>query len=211
MSEEPTIKQMLASIGIEVRPAKGMHRELVRTATGENIGLFTASEALTYYHQNKGAATMDKRTREALEASIKHWQENVAAEEYLRASLRAEDCALCIKFNSHATDENSEGEKTDCIGCPVMERTGIRYCEGSPYGRASRALANWRLHAENREAFRAAAQRELDFLISLRPAEEADASGCYAAFNAIAPVGDIEELAQAALDEAFPEGAPTDV
>lgn len=54
MNKEPSIKQMLASIGIEVRPAEGMHRKLVRTATDEFIGLFTASEALAYYHQNKG-------------------------------------------------------------------------------------------------------------------------------------------------------------
>lgn len=92
MTEEPSIKQMLASIGIEVRPAEGMHRKLVRTATSEDLGLFTASEALAYYHANKP-----------------------------------------------------------------------------------------------------------------------DTSGLKAAFDAVPPVGDIEELAQIALEEAFPAGVPTDV
>lgn len=145
---------------------------------------------------------MDKRTREALEASIKHWQDNVAAETHLDADTGWRSCDLCLLFYN-----------SDCEGCPVHRKTGKDACKGSPYGKASDALYRWELGpdiAERKSAFRAAAQKELDFLISLRPVEEADASGCYAAFNAIPPVGDIEELAEHALKSALAEGVPAD-
>ena len=57
MEKEPSIHEMLATLGIEARPATGMHKELVRVATGESIGFFTASEALKYYHANKPDAS----------------------------------------------------------------------------------------------------------------------------------------------------------
>jgi hypothetical protein len=47
--------------------------------------------------------------------------------------------------------------------------------------------------AERGEAFRAAAQAELDFLISLRPVKEPDASGLKALFDAVPPEGPIDD------------------
>lgn len=107
---------------------------------------------------------MDKRTAEALEASIKHWQENVAAETPDNASIDADDCALCKIF--------FEG---DCQGCPIQTATRDEYCCGTPYDEASELFDQWasRPHSvRTRDFWRVAAQKELDFLISLREPTE---------------------------------------
>ena len=103
---------------------------------------------------------MDTKKREALEASIKHWQENVAAVTPDDASTNGEDCALCDLFFEY-----------DCIGCPVRERTGEEDCLDSPYHLANNAYGEWYFHndEDSKAAWRKAAQAELDFLISLRP------------------------------------------
>lgn len=103
---------------------------------------------------------MDKRTAEALEASIKHWQENVVAETPGNASIDTDDCALCKVF--------FEG---DCRGCPIQAATGDEYCWGTPYEEARELFNEWegRPHGvRTRGLWRVAAQKELDFLISLR-------------------------------------------
>ncbi len=109
---------------------------------------------------------MDKMTRDALEASIKHWQQNVDAETPDVASCLSEDCALCQAFPYEF-----------CDGCPVSEKTGMAECGQTPYLNALLAWIDWKLinSADNLHAFRAAAQAELDFLTSLRPSEDEDA------------------------------------
>lgn len=107
---------------------------------------------------------------EALEKSIQHWRENVEAETPDKASVKADDCALCALF----ANEDMEYYEI-CIGCPVMHGTGQDSCEGSPYYKAVDALRYWKAGTSTREAFTAAAQAELDFLISLRPKEKEDA------------------------------------
>jgi hypothetical protein len=102
---------------------------------------------------------MDARTAKALEDSIKHWEQNVAAEKLEDTKIGPENCALCGLFNMpHAASQG-----TSCVGCPVMDRTGQNFCKGSPYDQVE--LAD---DARDFNAFRAAAQRELDFLKSLR-------------------------------------------
>lgn len=101
---------------------------------------------------------MDPMTREALEASIKHWEENVSAKTVRAASTGARECALCQLF--------LEGS---CKRCPVFERTGQPACRETPYDAASKAYVKWCLGNGTRRAFRAAAQAELDFLRSLLP------------------------------------------
>lgn len=119
---------------------------------------------------------MDKRTSDALEASIKHWQENVAAEKPSDVSLKGSDCALCrMFFNSERVDS--------CSGCPVRIRTGRSSCGSTPYESACYARDEWaesinsdwgngvRITKEiddAREVWRTAARAELDFLKSLR-------------------------------------------
>ena len=104
---------------------------------------------------------MDAKTREALEASIQHWRDNVSADRVEDSSTGEEACALCKAF---ADDD-------DCQGCPVAEATGRPNCSGSPYYNAYEARCVWNTvnTPVNRDAFRAAAQEELNFLISLRP------------------------------------------
>lgn len=65
-------------------------------------------------------------TKEALEASIRHWEENVAAETPYDASTSGRECALCGLYYDR-----------DCKGCPVFERTGYECCELTPYENAA--------------------------------------------------------------------------
>lgn len=101
---------------------------------------------------------MDEKTREALEASIKHWEENVAAVTADDVRLGPDYCALCQLFH-----------EDDCIGCPISLKTRDDFCGGTPYNKVSNLLYDWRDEDCSRDDFRAAAQAELDFLISLRP------------------------------------------
>jgi hypothetical protein len=102
---------------------------------------------------------MDKRTANALEASIAHWERNVAIETPKGISLGSAACALCTEF------------RPSCDGCPVKDETGEKDCIGSPYEAAADLFCSWKEYpggAGRFAAWRAAAQRELDFLKSLR-------------------------------------------
>ena len=94
---------------------------------------------------------------EALEASILHWQENVAAETPFDVKLGLKNCQLCREFPDDS-----------CTGCPVAKFTGESNCDDTPYGNAAYKWIEWKHHAEAKAAWRKAAQAELDFLISLR-------------------------------------------
>jgi hypothetical protein len=110
---------------------------------------------------------MDQITRDALESSIKHWQENVAVTSFGQATIGPHDCALCNLFNVY----EDKLEERNCIGCPVRKATGQRYCCGSPFEKVCSAHRAFQGDDANLQEFRDAAQAELDFLISLRPAE----------------------------------------
>lgn len=101
---------------------------------------------------------MDKRTREALEGSINKWQAIVAGTEYDQGSY---NCPLCHLFNHHASDPT-------CVGCPVATATGMVGCDGTPYETFCEHSTNG--YARSPSAKRVA-RAELDFLISLRPAD----------------------------------------
>ena len=108
--------------------------------------------------------TMDAIALKALRESIAHWEQNLAAETPWDVSVSGEDCALCNVFVGGG-----------CHGCPVMERTGQRGCNGTPYYRAQDAFFAWRKDPTlaARDAWRVAAQAMLDFLRSLLPTEAA--------------------------------------
>lgn len=108
---------------------------------------------------------MDNKTLAALKASIKHWQENVEAKTPGQIRLGADNCALCAIFNQ---------DKENCVGCPVSEKTGHSYCEGTPYEEAvcKYAIFSTDPSIKKKKEWRAAAQAELDFLISLLPEGE---------------------------------------
>ena len=112
---------------------------------------------------------MHKHTLTALKASIKHWEENVAAENPKDSNAHGSSCPLCRVFI-----------KDTCKGCPVKLETGFDYCEKTPWRLASTARVNWfyarinpRPSTENigrsKQKWRSAAQAELDFLKSLLP------------------------------------------
>jgi hypothetical protein len=115
--------------------------------------------------------TMDARTAEALEKSILHWQENVNAKSFDAISIGGDSCALCTMFRKPEPGQRQTREQEMCIGCPVAEWTGLDSCFGTPYESAGH---EWQrldsLDDSNADLtiFRAAAQAELDFLVSLR-------------------------------------------
>lgn len=76
--------------------------------------------------------TIESLRAEAFEASILHWQENVAAERPEDVRMGPDNCALCSLFF-----------EDDCEGCPVMRRTGYRGCSGTPYDLADGAFYMW--------------------------------------------------------------------
>lgn len=112
---------------------------------------------------------MDDRAKEALEASIKHWEENAAAKTLRHSSTSGFDCALCKAFPTET-----------CDGCPVAKAVGVPLCKETPYMTAYYARVRWYKAAlddrtieqetEAREAFQAAARAEVEFLKGLRDA-----------------------------------------
>ena len=62
---------------------------------------------------------MDASTLSALRGSIRKWEKIVAQKGVDRG---VDNCPLCDLFYQGA-----------CIGCPVMEKTGLDSCDGSPY------------------------------------------------------------------------------
>jgi hypothetical protein len=107
----------------------------------------------------------------ALKGSIRHWHENVEAEDYFGTSTDVGACALC-KAYWYAN------ESISCEGCPVYARTGQKRCGGTPFFDAEEAQDAWskaQTAIDNRSArieWRKAAQAELNFLISLLPEGE---------------------------------------
>ena len=93
---------------------------------------------------------MNSETLEALKGSIGKWEAIVAGTGFDNG---VDNCPLCGLFNN---DETNDSE-TDCDGCPVAEKSGHKYCGGTPYTQFLR----WGIKA---------AQEELDFLRSLLPA-----------------------------------------
>lgn len=109
---------------------------------------------------------MDSRTLEALKGSIQKWEKIVAGtgeDEGWR------NCPLCLLFNS---DKILEDDAV-CQGCPVREKTGQKWCHGSPYSawlrNAEHSPAHWRGRIALSANSVALAQAELDFLKSLLP------------------------------------------
>ena len=106
---------------------------------------------------------MDAKTLEALQGSIKKWEDIAAGAGQDRGWA---NCPLCLMFNNAEDEERCLG----CRGCPVAT-SGHYYCDGTPYDIWS-ALPGRPRVATNLE-HKTVAQAELDFLKSLLPAEAA--------------------------------------
>lgn len=101
---------------------------------------------------------MDAKTLEALQGSIEKWEAIVAGTGTNGGPC---DCPLCQLYNV-----NSWLTTDRCIGCPVMERTGLQLCADSPYMDYEQAEED----NADKEQLEELAQAELDFLRSLLPA-----------------------------------------
>jgi hypothetical protein len=101
---------------------------------------------------------MNKRTLEALNGSIKKWEMIVEGTEVDKGWF---NCSLCKVFCRNAW-EVPEGEL--CKGCPVSEKTGVPFCEDTPYQDIDDYKGN-----VGDEGYKEIAQREVNFLKSLLP------------------------------------------
>lgn len=71
---------------------------------------------------------MRKEVLDALQQSIKHWEENYS--DPINCSIEGEDCALCNLF----FDEPGPRCVHPTLGkCPIYEKTGKTHCVDSPY------------------------------------------------------------------------------
>ena len=106
-------------------------------------------------------------TEEALEESIKHWEDN--KKNPATSSIESDNCALCKKFVFNRPFKDA----AICKGCPVAERTKVTQCKKTPYydARMTWGIMKNIPSEENIAAFKVAAQAEIDFLKSLRTTE----------------------------------------
>lgn len=102
---------------------------------------------------------MDERTLAALRGSIQKWRDIVAG---TGEDNGVDNCSLCEAF-----------EYSGCYDCPVRNRTGLPGCAESPYDTWNRFF-EWGQFPRiaDSEEKKAAAQAELEFLISLLPEGE---------------------------------------
>ena len=108
---------------------------------------------------------------EALRESIDHWDRIASASPEPSDVLGMEGCSLCKLYACDGL-MNRHSNK-DCIGCPVMLRTGKRYCRGTPYDEITDEQSEeWLLKKEvyDRKFYEVAAF-ESQFLRSLIPIE----------------------------------------
>lgn len=91
----------------------------------------------------------------ALKSSIKHWVRLSTGKRRSNEDTGVNHCALCKIYHS--------GE---CEGCPVSEKTGQTYCDGSPFEAAVEVKHKYGISSKQ---FKQAAKRELKFLKSLLP------------------------------------------
>lgn len=99
---------------------------------------------------------MNAETLTALKGSIAKWEAIVAG---TGTNGGTSDCPLCKLYNVNRSFVDQ------CGGCPVMDRTGMKRCIGSPYLRYEEAEDD----GEDEEKLEELAKAELDFLRSLLP------------------------------------------
>ena len=105
---------------------------------------------------------MDKKTKEALEASIKKWQDIADGTGVDEGSI---NCPLCHIYNYK-----------NCKGCPISERTKNRSCNKTPYNEWAKHISHAHplYQGSNRvicETCKNIALEEVKFLESLKEKE----------------------------------------
>lgn len=100
---------------------------------------------------------MPPETLAALKKSIEHWERLATSTAEDGEGVMSSSCPLCRLFLDKA-----------CGGCPVPKKTGRALCSRTPWAYAHAAYME---DGKNSPQFRAAAQKELEFLRSLLPQE----------------------------------------
>ena len=104
---------------------------------------------------------------EALEGSIKKWEDIVAGTGKDNGSS---NCPLCRKYQYCDVDDDDNYQV--CLGCPVAEKTGEAYCDGSPYTAWMEEMKSlgrpWTKFEADTPKLVELAKAELEFLKSLR-------------------------------------------
>jgi hypothetical protein len=118
----------------------------------------------------KSAATLIA----AINESVKHWERLLDPVQFPNEHTGGGQCALCGLFFS--VRNNGRFTSNDCVGCPVAQKTGQKYCEGSPYRAAAEYIYCYpcdkhssvcEREARGTEEFKKLALAELKFLKSL--------------------------------------------
>ncbi len=103
---------------------------------------------------------------QGLEASIEHWKENLErAKEGKIEEIKTgpHSCALCQLYTSFINKAVTALDT--CTDCPVMEKTGLDGCEGTPYNEVDDAIS---FYEEGKDkVIVEAVEKELSFLVSL--------------------------------------------
>lgn len=98
-----------------------------------------------------------------LDLSIEKWEdicETNDVDTAIALDNSSDNCALCHVYLQYP-DEN---DPTNCVGCPVYERTKQQYCDGTPY----KSWVEIKWIPVNPKAVKATALAELEFLRSLK-------------------------------------------
>lgn len=103
---------------------------------------------------------MNAKTLKALKASIAHWRRLATGKASVTERPFSDDCALCKLFVEQAEIG------FECVGCPVMAKTGLNKCQRSPWSTAS---TSYFLEGPLSCRFKDDAKKELAFLKSLLP------------------------------------------
>lgn len=144
--------------------------------TWQQINLIDDTNNLFMFVENKsGNKTLQRSDgwkapetgKQALELSIAKWEHIVRSLQngiVIWAEGSTNTCGLCsIYYLNVEYDVEYDSDKY-CSGCPVSEKTGLDVCQNTPYEDFSNALNG----GYESSVIIAAAQAELDFLISLR-------------------------------------------
>lgn len=100
--------------------------------------------------------------RAEIAAAINHYQRILNNEEHVSRM----NCPLCQKYNTN-----------DCVGCPIYEVTGERYCEDTPYRKLFRHTFDQHPHTNIQNQCQTCADlinEEIAFLRFLHPFHEGD-------------------------------------
>jgi len=110
---------------------------------------------------------MNPKARAVYHEVLEHWKDILRrAEADMPLPIGPRACSWCLLFNS------MQRRSDDCKGCPIYERTGRQYCEGTPYETVDEVYDQRVFKEATKDELCAVVREQLDFLYSFR--EETD-------------------------------------